>query len=194
MTRSKAALATGASNWLASEDRLLTNLVWSTHFHQVLLKGNNAMKLNAKRVAIILLGFSTFAAAKILTTDPLTGLPLMPATANSLGNEPVTMPDWEVCKSKVQSDSYSVYNSKVSVTLKWYAERLSGFQKAHGFVDGRSQDVFYSADGTTVVAVTGNQGKDGEDTETYGVSYTRFQPGLPAKAIIGIIHHNIVCN
>jgi hypothetical protein len=152
------------------------------------------MKLNAMRAAVIVLGFSTFAAAKTLATDPLTSLPLLPATAGPLGNEPTKMPDSQICKSKVQAEYYSVFHSKVSVTLNWYASRLTGFHKTHGFADGRSQDAFYSEDGTTVVSVTGMRGKDGEDTETYAVSYTRFQPGLPAKTIIGINQHNIVCN
>jgi hypothetical protein len=152
------------------------------------------MKLNAKRVAIVVLGFSTLAAAKTLTTDPLTGLPLLPATAGPLGNEPTKMPDAQICKSQVQAEYYTVLHSKVSVTLSWYASRLPGFHKTHGFADGRSQDLFYSADGTTAVAVTGMRGKDGEDTDTYAVSYTKFQPGLPAKTLIGMNQHNIVCN
>jgi hypothetical protein len=82
----------------------------------------------------------------------------------------------------------------MSVTLNWYASRLAGFHKTHGYADGRSQDTFYSADGTTTVSVTGERGKDGEDTETYGISYVRFQPGLLAKTIIGINQHNIVCD
>jgi hypothetical protein len=49
----------------------------------------------------------------------------------------------------MQANYYSVFHSKVSVTLNWYASRLAGFQKTHGFADGRSQDAFYSADGTT---------------------------------------------
>jgi len=152
------------------------------------------MRPNAKRVAVIVLGFSTFAAAKTLTTDPLTGLPLLPATDSPLGNEPTRLPDTQICKSEMQAEYYSVFNSKVSATLNWYASRLAGFHKTHGYADRRSQDAFYSADGTTVVSVTGEPGKDGEDTETYAVSYTRFQPGLPAKTIIGINQHNIVCN
>ena len=59
---------------------------------------------------------------------------------------------------------------------------------------GRSQDLFYNADGTIAVSITGEPGKDGEDTDTYAVSYTRFQPGLPAKTMIGMIQQKIVCN
>lgn len=153
------------------------------------------MKFKARPAAIIVLVFSTFAAAKTLTTDPLTGLPLLPATASPFGgNEPTKIPDSQICKSKMQADFYSVFNFKVSATLNWYASRLTGFHRTHGYADGRSQDAFYSADGTTIVAITGEPGKDGEDTETYAVSYTRLQPGLSAKTIIGINQHNIACN
>jgi hypothetical protein len=142
----------------------------------------------------IVLGFSTVAAAATPAMDPLTGLPLLPGTSGPLGNAPTRMPDAQICKSKVHAEYYPVFNSKVSVTLNWYASRLAGFHKTHGFADGRSQDAFYSADGATVVSVTGERGRNGEDTETYAVSYTRFQPGLPAKTIIGINQHNVVCN
>jgi hypothetical protein len=152
------------------------------------------MKLNTKYAAATVLGFCTLAAAKTLTTDPLTGLPLLPATASPLGNEQTRMPDAQICKSKVQGNYYSVFHSKVSVTVNWYASLLTGFHKTHGYANGRSQDTFYSADGTTTVSVTGEKGKEGEDTERYGISYVRFQPGLPEKTIIGIIQHNIVCN
>ncbi len=153
------------------------------------------MKLNRKYAGAIVLAFSAVAAAATLTKDPLTGLPLMPGAGGPLGgNEPMKMDDSQICGSKVQAEFYSVSNSKVSVTLNWYASRLAGFKKTHGFADGRSQDAFYSADGTMVVAVTGERGKEGEDTQVDGISYTRFQPGLPAKTIIGINQHNVVCN
>jgi hypothetical protein len=158
------------------------------------ISGGKNMKLGSKSVAAIVLGISAFASAATLSQDPLTGLPLIPATnAPFGGNEPTKIPDSQICKSKAQSDYYAVFKSKVSVTLNWYASRLAGFHKAHAFASGRSQDVFYNADGTMVVAVTGQKGNAGEDTDTYGVSYTRLQPGLSEKEIIGLNQHNIVC-
>lgn len=49
--------------------------------------------------------------AKVLTNDPLTGLPLIPASVliRNAGNEPVKMPDGQVCKSKMQGNFYSLY-------------------------------------------------------------------------------------
>jgi hypothetical protein len=85
-------------------------------------------------------------------------------------------------------------DSKASVTLSWYASHLAGFHKTHGYADGRSQDTFYSADGMTLVSVTGEPGKNSEDTDTYSVLYTRVQQRLSEKTIIGINQHNIVRN
>jgi hypothetical protein len=54
--------------------------------------------------------------------------------------------------------------------------------------------MFYSADGTLIVSITGERGKDGDDTDAYSVSYLRFQPGLSEKTIPGMNQQRIVCN
>lgn len=133
--------------------------------------------------------------AKLLTTDPLTNLPLYPATDSRLhlGNEPTRLPESQVCKSKMQVDFYSVYDSRVSATLAWYDAHLSGFKKAHAYAAGRTQDTFYKADGTVLVSVTGSVGKEGENTDTYSVLYARLQPGLPEKTIISLNQQSVVC-
>jgi hypothetical protein len=132
---------------------------------------------------------------KLLTADPLTGLPLYPATDSRLhlGNEPTRLPDSNVCKSKMQADFYSVYDSKVDATLGWYASHLPGFKKTHAYAASRTQDTFYTADGTVAVSVTGSAGRAGENTDTYSVVYSRFQPGLPEKEIIGLNQQKVVC-
>ncbi len=64
-------------------------------------------------VTILVLALANAAGqAKVLTNDPLTGLPLIPATVvvQSAGNEPVKMPDSRVCKSKMQGDFYSLFS------------------------------------------------------------------------------------
>ena len=76
--------------------------------------------------------------AKVLTNDPLTGLPLIPATVlfKNVGNEPDKMPDGQVCKSKIQGNFYSlstVMNPanaiKMDAAAAWYASHLSGYQE-----------------------------------------------------------------
>ena len=130
-----------------------------------------------------------------LTADPLTNLPLYPATDSRLhlGNEPTRLPESNVCGIKMQADFYTVYDSKVDASLGWYGARLPGFKKTHAYAANRSQDTFYSADGTLAVSVTGSSGKAGDNTDTYSVVYARFQPRLPEKAIIGLNQQKIVC-
>lgn len=133
--------------------------------------------------------------AKLLTADPLTNLPLYPATDSRLhlGNEPTRLPESQVCKSKMQADFYSVYDSKVNATLAWYDAHLPGFKKTHSYAANRSQDTYYKTDGTVLLSVTGSPGKDGENMDTYSVLYARLQPGLPEKTIIGLNQQKVVC-
>lgn len=135
------------------------------------------------------------AGAKLLTTDPLTGLSLYPATDSRLhlGNEPTRLPESSVCRSKMQADFYSVYDSKVDATLAWYDAHLHGFKKTHAYAARRSQDTYYKPDGTVIVSVTGSAGKEGEDTDTYSVTYACFQPGLSEKSIVSFNQKKVVC-
>lgn len=153
------------------------------------------MKLTISNSVIIALIFVICASAKTLTNDPLTGLPLYPATDTRfhLGNEPTKIPDMQICKSKEQADFYAVFDSKVDATAAWYAAHLSGFHKSHAYMDNRSHDTFYNDAGTMVVSVLGERGKDGENVDTHSVTYLRLQPGLPAKTILGFAEHKIVC-
>lgn len=148
-------------------------------------------------LAMLVLTFALAArgGAKLLTADPLTGLPLHPATDSRLhlGNEPTRLPESQVCKSKMQADFYSVYDSKVSATLTWYDAHLPGFKKTHAYAANRSQDTFYKNDGTVLVSVTGSPGKEGENADTYSVLYAHFQPGLSEKTIVGLNQQKVVC-
>ena len=139
--------------------------------------------------------FTARGETKVLTMDPLTGLPLHPATDSRLhlGNEPTRLPESEVCESKMQVDFYSVYDSKVNATLAWYDAHLPGFKKTHAYAANRSQDTFYKNDGTVLVSVTGSPGKEGENVDTYSVLYAHFQPGLPEKTIVGLNQQRVVC-
>jgi hypothetical protein len=140
--------------------------------------------------------------AKVLTNDPLTGLPLIPATVQfkNVGNEPDKMPDSQVCKSKVQGDFYSLSNVmnpasgiKMNAAAGWYASHLSGFKKIQGYADGRSQIAFYNSDGTIVVLLTGQQGARGENADAFSVTYERSQPGLSEKTITSLTQGKIGC-
>lgn len=147
-------------------------------------------------IFIVILGLAcTLAAnAATLTTDPLTGLPIDPATdPNHVGNEPIKIPDTQICKSKMQANFYTIVDAKVDATSAWYAAHLPGFHRVHQYVDNRPQDKFYNDAGTLLVLVLGAVGKEGENVDTYGVTYYSFQPGLPAKASSSFGQKKMVC-
>jgi len=93
----------------------------------------------------------------------------------------------------MQADFYTIYDSKVDATLVWYGAHLPGFKKTHAYAANRSQDTFYNSERTLAVSVTGSSGKADENTETFSVVYTRFQPALPEKAIIGLNQQKVIC-
>ena len=161
------------------------------------------MKNNVLVAVIVALGVtSATGQARVLTNDPLTGLPLIPATVQfkNVGNEPDKMPDSRVCKSKVQGDFYSLSNVmnpasgiKMNAAAGWYASHLSGFKKNQGYSDGRSQIAFYNSDGTIVVFLTGQLGARGENADAFSVTYEHNQPGLSEKTITSLTQGKIVC-
>jgi hypothetical protein len=147
-------------------------------------------------IAMLVCTAAPFAAGNAtLTSDPLTGLPLIPATDSRLhlGNEPTVMKELTVCKSQYKSNFYSVFDTKVDATLAWYAARLRGFRKTHAYAGKRSRDTFYKPDGTMAVAISGEIGAEGENTDTYSVVYALVAPGLPEKSIIGLNEQRFVC-
>jgi hypothetical protein len=154
------------------------------------------MKLKAKLAASILLSLATFAASATLNADSLTGRPLIPSIKPFMqfGNTPHEPDETSICKSKMQLNYYPTHGPKVSATVAWHSENLSGFHKTHAYAAGRSQDTFYNATGTLVVSVTGNPDKVGEDQDTYSVLYARSQPGIPEKTIVGMNQQKVVCN
>ncbi len=145
------------------------------------------------------------AQVKVFTNDPLTGLPVIPTTVTKDGgNEPKKLPDARVCKSKMQgnlypliyyifSKDYSKANASVAATVAWYASHLAGFKMVHGYDSRKSQDIFYNAERTILVIVTGTPGAKGENTGAFGVAYQRYQPGLSEATITSMAQGKIVC-
>lgn len=159
------------------------------------------MKTLCLIAAVFALTLAAAGQGKTLTNDPLTGLPLIPATVvvENAGNTPVKMPDGQVCKSNMKGNFYSLYNYfskhnvKVSNVVAWYSSHLSGFKKVSGYESGRSQTAFYNSDRTALIIVTGNPGAAGEDTDAYSVAYQRYQPGLSEKTVASLTQGKIVC-
>jgi hypothetical protein len=135
------------------------------------------------------LGFAALAFSATPAVDPLTKLPLY-SSADTVMNVPAS----QMCKSKMQSDFYSVNSGKFSAVVAWYDSHLSGFHKTHAYGVDRFQDTFDAADGTVIVSITAEPGKNGEDTNANSVVYARLQPGLTEKEIVGMNAGHLVCN
>jgi hypothetical protein len=154
------------------------------------------MKRYALSLGFALLGLALSAPAgnKTLTTDPLTGLPIIPSPDRlHLGNEPTVLPDTKICSSDAKMNFYSPNGIQVDATMAWYATQLHGFKKTHAYASQRSQDTFYKPDGTMIVSITGEPGAQGQNTEVHGLVYAKFEPGLAEKTILGMNTQNIVC-
>jgi hypothetical protein len=146
--------------------------------------------------ALLVISLPAPGGSATLTTDPVTKLPIIPTTAGGMvpGNEPTSLPESQTCKSKMQTDIYTINHGKLSATVAWYEIHLPGFRKTRAFHNDRSQITFYNSDGTEVVSISGERGKDGEDVDADSVVYARYQPGLPEKEIVSMNTGHLVCN
>ena len=98
------------------------------------------MKVYMVALVVICMTLTAGAQTKsnVLTADPMTGLPLNPATdpGTGFGNKPEALPDSNVCKSKMQGEFYLLYRTTTDAAEAWYAQNLKGFkmEKAPGQV------------------------------------------------------------
>jgi hypothetical protein len=88
---------------------------------------------------------------------------------------------------------YKALSGKVDAAVAWYGSHLVGFKHTHGYGSGRSQDTYYSAAGTLMVSITGNEAQDGRNAEIYSVIYATIMPGVSEKVIGGINVQRVVC-
>jgi hypothetical protein len=139
------------------------------------------------------LGAGAANAAAVLTADPLTKLPLIPATVGMLGNQPNSMDPTTICKSKMSANMYTVINSDFATTAAWYTAHLTGLKHSHVYSNGRSKEGYYSADGTALVIVLSRPGAEGAKLDTHSVDYYLFQPAVAEKTLLGILHDNVPC-
>jgi hypothetical protein len=160
------------------------------------------MKTVSLLATMLLLCFTNaIGQGKLLTNDPLTSLPLIPATDSGMhmsnssytDNEPTKMPDTQVCKGKMRANFYLLHNIKVDAAVAWYSSHLTAFKTVRGYESKRSQTAFYNSDGTIVIFVTGDPGTDGENAAAYSVAYERYQPGISEKTITAVTQGKMVC-
>ena len=140
--------------------------------------------------------------AKMLTNDPLTGLPLIPATvvSKNVGNEPDKMPDGRVCKSNMQGNFYSLFSImnptggiKMDAAATWYASHLSGYKKVQGYESGPLANRFLQLRRNHCDFRDRTTRRAGRDADAYAVAYERYQPGISEKTITSLTQGKIVC-
>ncbi len=150
--------------------------------------------MNLKLCGLSLLLTSTAVhAAPMLTADPLTQLPLIPATAGMPGNHPQALDPSMICQSKMQANTYSVVKANLASTTAWYTEHLSGLKHVHVYSAPSTKEGYYNADGSVFVIVLGAPGAEHANVDTYSVTYYTFSPGLPDKVLLNILHDKVEC-
>ena len=139
-------------------------------------KENNAVKvllMKSLLLAAVAVFFSlaipAFAAGS--ANDPVSGLPLAPGMTPS--NEPLSI---TICRKPAQANQYSLIFSSdtVPAEIAWYKAHLPGYHMVHAFWDNRSQDTFFSPDGTKGVNITGSPKSD----KVFSVMYLSLKTGL----------------
>lgn len=140
--------------------------------------------------AASILGCCALASPAGGSNDKLTGLPLHPGMNFSQEL------DSPICGKKTRNDLYVVpFDFKAKTTaplaeyLAWYKARLNGFRYFHRSWNDNPQEMFYSADGTKGVTVTG--------AAKYGtvisVSYLTFSPAMTPHEMEAFSPKNLKC-
>jgi hypothetical protein len=102
--------------------------------------------------------------------DPVSGLPLAPGMTPSDDSLSIN-----ICGKPAQANLYSLSgNDTVPAEIAWYKAHLPGYHMVRAFWDNRSQDTFFSPDGTKGVNVTGTPKSD----EAFSVTYLSLKTGL----------------
>ena len=154
------------------------------------------MKRSFPIAALLIMAFTGASGqGKLLSNDPLTGLPVYPGTdpGSNAGNEPFKLPDTPVCKSKKQAVFYKIFKSKTDDAVNWYSSHLSGFKKFAGYDSQRAQIAFRNSDGTLLVILTAEPAAKGENAAAYSVAYERFEPGISEKTAQALPLGKMVC-
>jgi|HubBroStandDraft_5_1064220.scaffolds.fasta_scaffold724045_1 hypothetical protein len=146
--------------------------------------------------AAILIGISAMASSYSggPATDSLTHLPLPDAASTLiLAGDPMPLPNVPVCKSTATMNFYTARSGRVDAAIAWYTANLKGLKHAHGYGSGRSQDTFYSSDGTVIVSITGTPAAQGQNSDVYSIIYGAIKPGASEKAIIAMNMQKVDC-
>ena len=128
-------------------------------------------------LAVSILGCGAMVSPADDSNDKLTGLPVH--SGMSFTQEV----DSPICGRKAKINLYIVpfdFKSNTAPAMAdyvtWYKAQLKGFHYFHKSWDDRPQELFYSADGTKGVTLTGVPKGDA----LFAVSYASISPGLTA--------------
>jgi hypothetical protein len=117
-------------------------------------------------------------------TDKLTSLALHPGLTFQ---QEVDSP---VCGKSAQMDLYDTPNSAIlSEYVAWYREQLKGFHYVHKIWAGRSQEMFYSPNGSKGLAITANPSGPG----VYAVTYMKMSSNLTTHEMDAFSPSNPSC-
>ncbi len=119
--------------------------------------------------ASAVLAFAIPAHAAGSANDPVSGLPLLPGLNPQ--NDPINL---TACRKQGQGNQYIPRSSTVAANIDWYKAHLPGFHLYHATWANRSQDTFWSPDGTKGVNITGTPNSD----HTFSVMYLQMKSGL----------------
>ena len=135
-------------------------------------------------VPIAIFGFGVTASLAGDANDKATALPLHPGMTFQ---QEVDSP---VCGRKARIYLYDVPSgASMADYLAWYKAQLKGFRYFHQTWDNRPQEMFYSADGTKGVTLTGMP----EGGEVFSASYLSVAPGLTAHEMAAFSPSNPSC-
>ena len=115
------------------------------------------MKAYLLAAAALVLSLTMPTLAAVPANDPVSGLPLAPGMTPS--NDPLSI---TICGKPAEANQYPLIfgSDTVPAEIAWYKAHLPGYHMVHAFWDNRSQDTFFSPDGTKGVNITGTPKSD----------------------------------
>ena len=116
-------------------------------------------------ISVLALAMPAFAGS---ANDPVSGLPLPPGVTAS--NNPLSI---TICGKPAQANQVFSH-ATVADDIAWFKANLPGYHLVHAFWDGRSQDTFFSPDGTKGVNITGTPKSD----KVFSLMYLSLKTGL----------------
>jgi hypothetical protein len=120
----------------------------------------------------VLLSLAIPAKAAGTANDPVSGLPLAPGMTPSNDAMDIT-----ICRKPAKANQYAFLNDTVAADIAWYKAHLPGYHMVHAFWDNRSQDTFFSPDGTKGVNITSVPKSD----KVFSVMYLTLKNGLTER-------------